>query len=245
MKLENLAIGKEFNSSGLYPAPSKKQLDELKESDFVLLTDLYERYWVRVTQVNGNEAFGIVCNFWRDINYNFANTIEFKKENIIKIVSDVDCLEEVFLKNNVRFLNIPWGTTPIYAKDLIERQGLKLKFAKYHPEIFSQEYKGETLLGRKLKNLSFQFYQNRFFEINASLHSENDITVEDLKDVKNRLLAKVSNKNITEDHSRDDSISIQGDGVIIDIFSYRHLSGEPSREVNLYFFNAEIFPFNL
>jgi len=69
-----------------FDAPTKEELDKIKEGDYVKICDNKERFWVIVEEVDGDIITGEVDNLLiGDQNFNLGDSIEFKKENIYDI----------------------------------------------------------------------------------------------------------------------------------------------------------------
>ena len=65
--------------------PTDEELDNLKEGDSVKICANDERFWVTVVKVNGDDITGTVDNNLIDVDLEYGEEIEFKKENVYTI----------------------------------------------------------------------------------------------------------------------------------------------------------------
>jgi hypothetical protein len=67
-------------------APSLEELDEIKKSDFVKICNNNERFWIEVTEVNGNIIKGRIDNdLVREQPFKCDDIIECEKRHIYQI----------------------------------------------------------------------------------------------------------------------------------------------------------------
>jgi hypothetical protein len=67
-------------------APSKEELDNIKIGDSVkVCVEDKERFWVTVTEIDGENITGEVDNVLIDVDLELGEIIKFKKENVYNI----------------------------------------------------------------------------------------------------------------------------------------------------------------
>jgi len=72
-----------------FEAPVKEELDAIKIGDSVkVCADNKERFWVTVTNVEGDIITGTVDNDLVDVNLAYGEEINFKKSNVYSIWGD-------------------------------------------------------------------------------------------------------------------------------------------------------------
>jgi hypothetical protein len=101
----------------LYPdtfwAPSQEELDNVKVGDTVKVCAkvcaeqnrrTLERFWVKITKINGEILKGEVSNVLVDIDLKLDEEITFKKENIYDFIkkNNDDVAHEVFFGENIK-----------------------------------------------------------------------------------------------------------------------------------------------
>lgn len=68
-----------------FSVPAKKELDNIQTGDNVKVCAYRERFWVKVTKVEGEKVTGIVANVLLTQRLNFGDVIVFEKRNIYTI----------------------------------------------------------------------------------------------------------------------------------------------------------------
>lgn len=71
-----------------FEVPPKDALDALKPRDLVKVCHNYERFWVKIVKVDGDEVTGTVDNnLWRPQPFNYGDEIHFEKRHIYSLFS--------------------------------------------------------------------------------------------------------------------------------------------------------------
>ena len=69
--------------------PSQKELDEIVESQYVKICENHERFWVKITEVDGEKLIGRVDNdLVNEHSFKCDDLVEFEKRNIMNILNE-------------------------------------------------------------------------------------------------------------------------------------------------------------
>lgn len=74
--------------SNWFRVPSFQLQEDIKEGDFVKISNNKDRFWVKVTEIFPDNIVGIVNNnLTCKVGYNLGDEITFKKEHILDYLS--------------------------------------------------------------------------------------------------------------------------------------------------------------